>query len=123
MFKRIEDWLINRLPSRRAARQSTIQVSLKGIHIETPPASRLVRWPEVDRVVATRVEQLIGDTFLLVIGLTDGSALSITENDPAWRPATRLLPTVLPGAKEFSLWSVALVAAAKGEVEVFRRDP
>jgi hypothetical protein len=122
MFKRIEDWLISRLPSRRAARASTIQVSIEGIRITTPPASRLVRWREVDRVVATRVEQLIGDTFLLVIGLTDGSALSITENDPAWRSATRLLPTALPGAKEFSLWSVALVAATNGEVEVFRRD-
>lgn len=124
MFRRIEDWLIRRLPSRRAARDATIQVSAEGLSIRTPAAARLVRWGEVDRVVATKASQFVGDTFVLVFGLRDGSALSITEHDPGWRPATEIMPRALPGAKGFAAWSVALVAAANGEVEVFRRqDP
>ncbi len=122
MFKRIENWVIRRLPSRRAARDATILVSSDGFHIHTPTASRLVRWHEIDRVVATKADRFVGDTFLLVFGLQDGSALSITEHDPAWRPTTQILPAQLPGAKDFASWSVALAAAAAGEIEVFRRQ-
>jgi hypothetical protein len=122
VFKRIEDWVIRRLPSRRAARDATIQVSSEGFQIRTPSASRLVRWGEIDRVVATKAEQFVGSTFILVFGLHDGSALSITENDSAWHLATRIMPGELRGAKDFAAWGVALVAAVNGEVEVFRRQ-
>jgi hypothetical protein len=122
LLRRIEDWLIRRLPSRRAARDATVQVSSEGFRIETPSASRLVRWREVDRVVATKASQFVGDTFMLVFGLHDGSALSINEHDAGWRLATEIMPAELPGAQDFATWSVALVAAANGEVEVFRRQ-
>jgi hypothetical protein len=121
MFRRrLEQWLINRLPSRRLARESTVQVSDEGLHIRTPVLSRLARWGEVDRVVATKSAQFIGDTFILVFGFHDGTATMIDENNPAWRDVTDNLASRLPGAKNFPAWCVAL-AAGNGDVEVFRR--
>ncbi len=122
MFRRrIEDWLIRRLPSRRAAAGATFAVAREGISIVSAGTTRLVRWSDIDRVVATKAEQLIGNTFVLVFALRDGSTMSITEHDPAWRATTEILPTVLPGAQSVAAWSVALLAEPDVKVEVYRR--
>ena len=119
VLDRLNRWLASRLPSRRLG-ERLAGVSASGLQLEQAGRPHLVGWQSIDRVVASRAAQLVGDTIVLVVGLNDGSALTLSENDPGWRQLTDKLHLYLPGAKRFATWSLELLAG-NGDVEVFRR--
>ena len=119
LFDWLNRWLAGRLPSHRLA-TTLIGISASGLQVEQAGRPRLIGWQTIDRVVACRAGQLIGDTTVLVVGLRDGGTLTLCENDPGWRQLTEQLHPYLPGAKRFATWSLELLVG-NGDVEVYRR--
>ena len=74
-------------------------------------------------VIATRGEQLVGNTLVLVFALADGRALTVSEDGADWIEIAKELPSHLPGAQPYEKWSldVAFSAPAPKGVLVFQR--
>jgi hypothetical protein len=120
LIDRINAWLISRLPSRRA--RPEVVVSDAGLQITAAGREELVTWSRIQRVVATRAPQMVGDTLMLVLGLDDGRALTVPADSPAWSPLTAALHARLPGARPYENWAVELARAAPDtELTVFSR--
>jgi hypothetical protein len=120
LIDRINAWLISRLPSRRS--RSAIAVTDAGLRVTTDGRDELVGWSRIQRVVAARAAQTVGDTLLLVVGLDDGRALTVPADSPAWAPLTAALPTYLSGARPYEEWALELAGAAPdAELTVFSR--
>ncbi|WP_167387408.1 YcxB family protein [Paraburkholderia susongensis] len=119
-MSRINSWLLGRLPSRRLS--FALSLSNEGLIVKNPQGEQRIAWDDIVEIVATRSEQLIGSTILLLIGLNDGRTLTVTEDDSAWHDLTMMLSAHLAGAKPYEGW--ALQSAFSDEVpriEVFRR--
>lgn len=115
MFEHLTRRVLARLPSRRLGAAVT-SVSARGLSVRQTGADRLVTWNGVDRVVAT----VAGDRQALVLGLSAGGALTVTEADPVWAALVEQLPLGLPGAERAATWRLALAGGAD-PVSVFER--
>lgn len=115
-MEKINQWALRKLPSRRQT--TTITICDAGLLIGDRP--RLVTWQFINEIVATRSDELIGNTLLLVVGLADGSVLQIPEHAPCWDELVKAIPQHLTGAKAFEDWALQS-AFADDHVVVFRR--
>ena len=90
--------------------------------MRNPQGEQHIAWQDIGEVVATRSDQLIGNTILLIVGLNDGRTLTVPEDDPAWHDFTMKLPAYLVGAKPYEEWALHSAFSAEiPRVEVFRR--
>ncbi|MCC8405467.1 hypothetical protein LJ655_27035 [Paraburkholderia sp. MMS20-SJTN17] len=81
-----------------------------------------IAWEEICEIIATRSDQWIGNSIVLLITLNDGRTLTVPEDDSAWHDFAMKLPEHLAGAKPYEAW--ALQSAFSDEVpriDVFRR--
>jgi hypothetical protein len=116
IIDRINAWVLNRLPSRRST--SEISVTVAGLTVKDLHGVTNIDWKDIAEVVATRSEQIVGNTLLLIISLTDGRALTVPENTPAWRDLTMQLPHYLPGAKSYQEWVLHTAFSEASEASV-----
>ncbi|WP_233806782.1 PH domain-containing protein [Paraburkholderia sp. HP33-1] len=94
----------------------------KGMIVRNLQGEHSIAWEDIREIVATRSDQLGGNTILLLLALNDGRTLTVPEDDSVWHDLTRKLPKYLSGAKPYEEW--ALESAFSDEVprvEVFRR--
>jgi hypothetical protein len=130
LFKRINAWidrvntrLVNRLPSRRFS--VDIALTDTGLHIKRwQDEDENIAWEDIAEIIATRSEQLVGNTLLLLVGLKDGRVLTVPEDAMIWQELTTLLPKRLAGAKPYEEWALqtAFSDATPREV-IFRGRP
>ncbi len=119
VLNRINAWLISRLPSRRAS--VDIVVDDSGLLVRDEEGERRVAWQDITEIVATRAEQMVGSTLMLVIALKGGAALTVTESASAWEGLTARLPDYLEGAKAYKDWALQGVASDEFRMVVYRR--
>jgi hypothetical protein len=120
IFSRINAWLIGRLPSRRFSMD--LSLSDKGLIVKNLQGEQVVAWEDIREIVATRSDQLVGNTILLLVALNDGRILTVPEDDSVWQDLTRELPEYLAGAKPYEEWALeSAFADGVPRVEVFRR--
>jgi hypothetical protein len=121
IFDRINAWVIRRLPSRRFA--IDIGLADTGLQVRNREGEeRRIAWEDIDEVVATRSDQLVGNTLLLLFALNDGRTLTVTEDTPVWLDLITQLPKHLRGAKPYENWALpAAFSNGTPRVEVFRR--
>ncbi|EDZ98928.1 hypothetical protein BH160DRAFT_5759 [Burkholderia sp. H160] len=120
IMSRINSWLLERLPSRRFSFALTL--SDQGLSVRSQQGEQRIAWEEVCEIIATRSDQWVGNSIVLLIRLNDGRTLTVPEDDAAWHDLTMKLPVYLAGAKPYEVW--ALQSAFSDEVprvEVFRR--
>jgi hypothetical protein len=120
LIDRINAWLISRLPSRRG--RPEVAVTDAGLKFTEARREEFVAWSQIQRVVATRAPQMVADTLLLVLGLDDGRALTVSADSAAWPALTAALPAHLAGALPYEDWAVELARAApESELTLFSR--
>ncbi len=120
LIDRINAWLISRLASRRA--RPEVVVTDGGLKFADAGREEFVAWSQIKRVVATRAPQMVGDTLLLVLGLDDGRALTVSADSAAWPALTAALPAHLAGTRPYEDWAIELAGAApERELTLFRR--
>lgn len=103
MMKKINEWALSRLPSRRS--HHAVTVSTDGLTIEGGQPQCLP-WSAITSIVATRADNLVGASMLLVLTSHDGIAVTITEDDPAWNDLITTLPHVLPRSLPYEQWAL-----------------
>jgi hypothetical protein len=119
-FIRLTSWLLGRLPSRRSS--VVLSPGDTGLLVKNRQGEQHIAWEEIGEIIATRSDQLIGSTILLLFRLEDGRTLTLPESDPAWHDLTTKLSDYLAGARPYEEW--ALQAAFSDDVprvQVFRR--
>ncbi|NIF79221.1 hypothetical protein F3J20_17810 [Paraburkholderia sp. Cy-641] len=120
IMSRINAWLLGRLPSRRLS--VSLSLSDQGLTVKNPQGEQHMAWQDIGEVVATRSDQLVGNTVLLLVGLNDGRTLTVPEGDPVWHDLAMKLPAYLAGAKPYEEWALrSAFSAGTPRVEVFRR--
>lgn len=121
MFERINSWLLRRLPSRRSSIEVTATPA--GLQTRGRDGAETIAWERIVEVVAARGEQVVGNTLMLVFGLDDGRALTVTEDTAAWTEIAKALPSHLPSAVPYEQWSleVAFSSLSPTKLVVFRR--
>jgi hypothetical protein len=120
LIDRINAWLLSRLPSRRA--RAEVVVTDAGLKFAEAGREEFVAWSQIQRVVATRAPQVVGDTLLLVLGLDDGRALTVPADSAAWSALTAALPAHLAGARPYEDWAIELARAVpERELTLFSR--
>lgn len=113
---KINAWALRQLPSRR----QTLIVKLcdDGLLIGDMP--RLVAWQSINGIVAARNDEFIGHTILLVIGISDGTSLQISEHTEYWDDLIKAIPIHLAGAKRLVDWALQS-AFSYNHVVIFHR--
>ncbi|MGF6632973.1 hypothetical protein OKW39_000124 [Paraburkholderia sp. MM6662-R1] len=120
IMSRINSWLLGRLPSRRFS--FALSLSDKGLVVTNQQGEQHIAWEDICEIVATRSEQSIGNSIVLLVRLDDGRTMTVPEGDSAWHDLTMKLSEHLAGAKRYEEW--ALQSAFSDDVprvEVFRR--
>jgi hypothetical protein len=118
---RINDWMIKR--QRRPAGPESVQFEAEHILLRRPNGDRRVSWSEIDRIVATRSDQFVGDTIMLLFELHDMTGFGVSESSKHWKDVNIAIPNKLVGAKAYELWALELVGSPSDKsIDVYRRD-
>lgn len=123
---RLLDRIIGRavasLPSRRGPVLSG--VGGDGLFVRDEGSDRRYGWKEVEQVVAANSVELIGDTVLLALALSDGSTLIVPETDAHWLALVNALTSSLPlpGTVTPDEWRLRLLAAPDEPLELYQRQ-
>jgi hypothetical protein len=120
--RRIEPWLLKRLPSRRGtSAQTRLEATTDGLLFWEYERSLLIEWQAITRVVAVPHDIYIGDVRSVYFETNDGIHFQLSEDNPCWEQVTSTMAAHLPGALPREKWVVALVASHDRQIEIYRR--
>jgi hypothetical protein len=120
-FGRLKKWFSAAQFSRRKRVTTTLEVASPGLLFRELDNYLLIRWEELERVVAVRHEQYIGNTFSLHFETSDQKCFQVSESNSAW-PSVRLsLELYLPGVMKEEIWSLLLIASESGVVDIYKK--
>jgi hypothetical protein len=120
-FDKLKKWLTATRRSRRKSTSTTLEVTSNGLLFRELDEYLLIRWEELERVVAVRHKQYIGDTFSLHFETSDQKYFQLSEDNSAWSSVRSSLELYLPGAVKEADWNLILMASEKGGVDVYKK--